>query len=180
MRRDPDGDMRLTTRSRACRWYADDGVRAQHDRQADHHAAAREWDDPTRHRALLEQLAAEYDGWAIATCPDGLEVYAPIPVNARVLIWVKPNAIPGGHRIRQMWEPVIVMPPEGRWNRRGGQVPDVLTARVPTVGFAGAKPPQWTRWVLDALGYDPDTDEVTDVFPGSGLVSQAIAQGVLL
>lgn len=50
-------------------------------------------------------------------------------------------------------------------------VPDVLTAAVPRVGFRGAKPEAWTFWVLDALGYDPFEDEVTDLFPGSGLVS---------
>lgn len=38
---------------------------------------------------------------------------------------------------------------------------------------AGAKPAGWTHWVLDALGYEPG-DSVTDLFPGSGAVSQAI------
>jgi hypothetical protein len=33
--------------------------------------------------------------------------------------------------------------------------------------------------VLDALGYDAETDTVDDLFPGSGSVSAAVAQGVL-
>lgn len=181
MRRDrPGGPLRMTTRSRAQRWYNDHGVRARGDRQADHHPDAREWDDPARHRALLEQLHDEFDGWAIATAPDGLEAYAPIPVNARTMVWFRPNAIPGGHRLRSMWEPVIIHVPEGRWNRLGGQVPDLLEARVPENGFPGEKPPAWTRWVLDALGYDPDTDTVTDLFPGSGAITNAILQDVLI
>ena len=46
--------------------------------------------------------------------------------------------------------------------------------------FAGAKPRQWTRWVLDMLGYDPETDTVDDLFHGSGAISAEVAQGVLL
>ena len=77
---------------------------------------------------------------------------------------------------------MIVRPPTDRLSSRlmGGQIPDLLTCPSPRVGFAGAKPPQWTRWVLDMLGYDAETDVVTDVFPGSGMVAAAIAQGVLL
>jgi len=54
-----------------------------------------------------------------------------------------------------------------------------LTCPVPRIDFHGAKPPAWTRWVLDALTYDPDADEVIDLFPGSGLVAQEVAQQIL-
>jgi hypothetical protein len=57
-------------------------------------------------------------------------------------------------------------------------VSDVLTAN-PAGGFVGAKPPAWTHWVLDALGYDAAADTVADLFPGSGGVARAIAQGRL-
>ena len=46
--------------------------------------------------------------------------------------------------------------------------------------FVGQKPRQWTRWVLDMLGYDPETDTVDDLFHGSVAVAAEIAQGVLL
>lgn len=49
-----------------------------------------------------------------------------------------------------------------------------------SIGFPGAKPAAWTRWVLDALGYDPETDELVDLFPGSGSITAAATQGVLL
>lgn len=39
------GGVRVTSRSRARRWYGD-GTRAAGDRQADHHPDAGEWDDP--------------------------------------------------------------------------------------------------------------------------------------
>lgn len=186
------GRPRVVSRSRARRWYGD-GTRPTDERPADFHPDAGEWDDPARHRALLEQLMAEYDGWVIATTADGLEAYRPLPIGHRLLVWVKPTAMPTSHRIASKWEPVIVYPPPDRRARvpspadaaLGGpgympQVPDVLTSTVQKVGFPGAKPPAWTRWVLDALGYDADEDELTDVFPGSGSVAAAAAQGVLL
>lgn len=176
-----DGSVRVVTRSRARRWYGD-GPREAGATPADFHPAAGEWDDPRRHRLLLEQLRDEYDGWAIATTPDGLSCYHPLPIPCRILVWSKLRPMPTGHRIRSSWEPVIVYPPEGRRTRAGqlGQIPDVLTAAPPGARFAGAKPATWTRWVLDALGYDPETDTVDDLFPGSGAVSAAAAQDVLL
>lgn len=175
-----DGSARITTRSRARRWYGDGPRDRGGVKPADFHPDAGEWDDPARHRLLLEQLLDEYDGWAIATCSDGLHHYGQLPIPARVLAWVKPRAMPTAHHIATGWEPVIVYPPKGRRARRGAQVPDVLVAPALGSGFIGAKPPAWTRWVLDALSYDPDTDELVDVFPGSGAVSDAAAQGVLL
>jgi hypothetical protein len=165
---------------RASRWYGDN-QRSAADRPADHHPDAALWDDPATHRALMLRLADEYDGWAIATSWDGLYAYGTPPVGTRILVWVKPNAQPGSHRIANRWEPVITYPPAGRRSSRtadGMSVADVLTAPQPG-GFVGQKPPAWTRWILDALGYDPDTDTVADLFPGSGAVLAAVSQGVL-
>lgn len=161
-------------KNRASRWYGE-GQRSRKDRPADRHEGAHEWDDPARHRALIDQLCDEFDGWAIATSADGISVYAPLPLPCRVMVWVKPNAIPGSHRIRSLWEAVIVYPPEGRRRNVGvGMTPDVLTCPAPRRGFSGAKPHEWTQWVLDALTYDPTTDVVVDMFPGSGSVTEAI------
>lgn len=176
------GGTRIVSRSRARRWYGDGSRHTE--KPADFHPAAGEWDDPRRHRALLEQLMDEYDGWAIATTPDGLRCYEPLPIPARLLVWVKRRAMPTGHRIASTWEPVIVYPPRARRGRAAGgeklaQVPDVLACSPPGAGFAGAKPEAWTRWILDALGYEPG-DDVTDLFPGSGAVTRAAAQEVLL
>jgi hypothetical protein len=46
--------------------------------------------------------------------------------------------------------------------------------------FIGAKPAAWTRWVLDAMTYDPESDEVFDMFHGSGSVTDALSQGTLI
>lgn len=175
-----DGSARLTSRSRARRWYGDGPRAASDSPRADFHPAAGDWDDPATHRALLAQLAADFDGWAIATTPDGLGTYHPLPVGARIMAWHRPNALPGGSRLLSRWEPVIVaVPPERRGRHGGPRVSDVLSTGAPRIGFAGAKPPEWTRWVLAALGYDPAADTVTDLFPGSGSVALA-ADGMLL
>lgn len=171
------GEPRVTTRSRARRWYGDLGTGGPP--AADFHPDAGRWDDLSEHRKLLVDLMDHFDGWAIATTPDGLGAYHPLPIDARVMAWVRPGAQPGGHRIVSRWEAVIVYVPEGRRARaKGLQVPDVLVCPRPVVNFAGAKPPEWTRWVLDALGYSPGEDELIDLFPGSGSVSAA-ADGML-
>jgi hypothetical protein len=167
-------------KNRASRWYGD-GQRSKKDRPSDNHPQAHEWDEPERHRQLLLDLLEGYDGWAIATSPDGLAAYGELPIQCRIMAWVKPNAQPGAHRIGSKWEPVIVFPPVGRRSNRGGvgMMSDVLVE--PMGGrFIGAKPAAWTRWVLDALSYDPEADEVFDMFHGSGSVAAAVSQGTLL
>ena len=78
----------------------------------------------------MDHLLENYDGWAIATAADCLTVYAPLPTACRVMVWCKPNATPGPHRIQNSWEPVILYPPRGRRGSRGGagQVRDFLVA----------------------------------------------------
>lgn len=178
-RRDvPGGPLRVTSRSRARRWYGD-GPRAASDSPvADFHADAGAWDDLSEHRRLIERLVDEFDGFAIATTQDGLDAYRPMPIGAHTGVWYRPTALPGGSRIMNRWEPVIFFVPEERRGRGGLQVSDVLVANAPRVGFVGAKPPEWTRWVLDMLGYDAGVDELVDLFPGSGAVSAA-ADGML-
>lgn len=162
-------------KQRASRWYGDN-QRASSDQPADFHADARLWDEDVTHRDLMERLMVEYDGWAIATSPDGLRAYGTLPDAARVIVWVKPNGQPGAHRLRSCWEPVIVYPAPSRRSNRGGrgQIADTLTCPAPRIGFIGAKPPQWTRWVLDALCFDATTDTLDDLFPGSGLVTASV------
>lgn len=176
------GRPRLVVRSRARRYYGD-GSQDQRRYKADHHDEASAWDDHANHRALLEDLMATYDGWAIATSLDGLDAYGPLPPGARKLIWRKLSSTRGGGRIMVTMEAVIVYPHHTRRGDPGplGQVSDFLQCEPPAgAKFAGAKPTRWTRWVLDALGYDQNADTVDDLFPGSGYVQTEIDQGVLL
>lgn len=166
---------------RANRWYGD-GRGSQGGRHvADHHPDARAWDSAETHRDLVRRLCDEYDGWAVAAAPASLPVYlgAVVGVVPRVMVWHRRNAPPSGSRIGSMWEPVIVRVPDGRSAVGSGlHVSDVLDAPAPRRGFAGSKPDAWTRWVLDALGYQPGVDDVDDLFAGSGAVASA-ADGML-
>jgi hypothetical protein len=154
-------------------------------RPADYHPDAYVWDDPSTHEALVRNLISQYDGWAIAMAHDNLRDYLPMIPRAipiRIGIWTKPQTMPSGARVLNTYEPVILRIPEGRRASNGQQIfpRDSVTISRLNNGFPGAKPPAWTRWVLDMLGYDAQIDTVDDLFHGSGAVSAELAQGVLL
>jgi hypothetical protein len=155
--------------------------------KADHHPDAAQWDDPCTHRALVDRLIAEFDGWAIAMVPDNLRHYlAWVPPDTRIAVWHDPQVMPTGRHPRRRWEPVLVAVPPGR--RRvadltGPAVGDVFTAGHDAArgdlglrSFAGRKPLAWTRWVLAMLGWDAAVDTVADLFPGSGAVQRVLEQ----
>lgn len=166
---------------RANRWYGTGRGSAGGRHKADTHPAARVWDDPNTHVDLVRELVASYDGWAIALNVDALSLYLSVcPPDVHVMVWHRRNASPSGSALRNVWEPVIVRIPPGRGARTEGitALPDLLDISAPRIGFAGAKPAEWTRWVLTALGYDPNHDELTDLFGGSGSVAGA-ADGMI-
>lgn len=165
---------------RADRWYGDGRgsgrtatVAGRNGRKPDHHPQAAEWDDPERHVQLVRDLA-QYDGWLVAGAPGTERVLLEAaPADAQLGIWHRPNAMPGGGRVLRSYEPVVFRVPEGRRDRSTGpRVRDVLSSPVLPQGFLGSKPPAWTRWALELLGYQP-SDELVDIFPGSGAVAAA-------
>ena len=173
---------------RAVRWYGPGGCGdGGGEGQADQHPYAYLWDQPSTHHDLVRDLDDRFDGWAIAMSAHSLSTYLQVVDTdsrngVRVAVWHKPNAGPSGSRIHGCWEPVLVRVPEGRRGRADGlpATRDVLTANSAKQGFTGSKPPSWTRWVLDMMGYDAEADTVTDLFHGSGAVAAEAAQGVIL
>lgn len=109
--------------------------------------------------------------------PDSLPTYlAAAPDDARVCAWLKDRPVPGGSRIITSWEPVLVrVPPERRGRGTGPSVRDTYRSLPGGRDHVGSKPEGWTHWLLDLLGFDGANDEVDDLFPGSGAVSDAIA-----
>ena len=181
---------------RAAVWYgnamgisqlskSDGGTSKTAVRPADNHPDAHLWDKIEKHEEMVQMLINNYEGWAIAMAHDNLRDYLPLipkSVPIRIGIWTKPQTMPSGARVLNTYEPVIVRIPEGR-RASNGQVifpRDSVTIKRLNNGFAGAKPPAWTRWVLDMLGYDSEVDVVHDLFQGSGSVTNEIRQGVLL
>lgn len=166
--------------------YADPpypGMSRRHYR--DHPEYAGEVDHP----ALLEQLET-YDGWALSTSPRSLVYVAGLLEDRglewwrdyRVGIWTKPAPPSNARRAKSAWEPVIF---------RGGrprpidapQLLDWVHAAQPrawpqdgvgrqTGRVTGIKPLEFSLWVFRTLGALA-IDQLEDVFPGSGAVSEA-------
>jgi len=167
---------------RAVRWYGAGGCgNGKGQGQADNHPEAHLWDKPETHQALVKELNANYDGWAIAMSVHSLSTYLSIVETdsrngIRVAVWHKPSAFPSGSRISNNWEPVLIRVPSGRKGRTDGLqgVSDVLTCPPLRSNFVGAKPLEWTHWALSLMGYQ-DGDDVTDYFLGSGAVTNALS-----
>lgn len=124
------------------------------------------------HVALVASLRYQYDGWALSTSSKALRDVLPLcPPEARVCAWYKPvGAAPATRGLHGIWEPVIVVP--GRHLRPG--VPDALRAHAARGGgtLPGRKPLAFVAWLFDCLGLLPG-DELTDLFPGTGIVGRA-------
>lgn len=160
--------------------YPSGGMRPKYGRPqaGDRDPRADEWDDPESHRRLVERLLEEYDGFAIAMNPENLFDYLQwVPRSCRIGAWLRTNPFPAGHVVKS-WEPVVFRIPD-RPRDRALQARDAIASPKPNQSLVGAKPREWTRWVLDVLGYDPETDTVDDLFHGSGAVAAEIAQTVL-
>jgi hypothetical protein len=171
---------------RAVRWYGAGGIGYTAGQgQADNHPEAHIWDNPETHKQLARDLLENYDGFAIAMSVHSLSTYLDVIETEdrngiRVCVWHKNSALPSANRVQNNWEPVIVKIPQNRRAHKSGlSTKDVFTCAPLRSGFVGSKPPEWTRWVLDLLGYK-DGDEVIDLFEGSGAVSRAINQTTLI
>lgn len=172
---------------RAVRWYGPGGCGIGYGvGHADDHPEAHKWDDPETHQQLVRDLEKDYDGWAIAMSVHSLSTYLQVVETEsrngiRVCVWHKPSAVTSGNRITNNWEPVLIRTPADRkgWQSGLSRTSDVRTITPPRTKFIGAKPKEWTNWVLDLLGYT-EGDQVDDLFTGSGAVQHALSQMRLL
>lgn len=143
-----------------------------------------EWDTPERHVELIAQLTREFpDGWALSASSPSLRVLLPhVPDDHRIAAWVKPFcAFKRGVRPCYAWEPVIYRGGRNKHHPppvKGGKqtTPKDFHAASITLqkGLTGAKPESFCRWVLDLLNVQPG-DEVVDLFPGTGVMTQLVA-----
>jgi hypothetical protein len=123
------------------------------------------------HKELIARLS-RYDAWALSLSSPTLRIILPMcPDNSRVAAWVKPfcsfkpNVNPA-----YAWEPVIFYGARKR-TRTDKTVRDWVSANITLrTGCAGAKPPEFSWWLFDLLGMEPD-DEFDDLYPGTGNVS---------
>jgi hypothetical protein len=128
------------------------------------------------HAALLARLDADYPAWALCTSSVALrEVLAVSPLGTRVGAWVKPFAsFKKGVDPAYAWEPVLFKTAR-KWSRDQHTVRDWVSCEITLrKGLAGAKPPAFCWWLFDLLGCEPG-DEIHDLYPGTGAVTQAWA-----
>lgn len=142
----------------------------------DMHPEAAVYDTVEGHAALIDRLCSEFpDGWAMSLHSPSLRHILPLcPDDVRVMAWVKPFAsFKVGVGVAYAWEPVIF---------RGGRrrsldqrtVRDWAAVNIALKrGFPGAKPAGFVHWLLEVFNVQPG-DEVVDLFPGSGSVTNAI------
>lgn len=148
----------------------------------EHHRFARDYNDPETHRELVDLLCEEFpDGWAMSLSSPSLRTILPMcPGDCRVAAWVKPFAsFKPGVNPGYCWEPVIWRGGRQPRSRDEPTVRDYVSVNITLrKGLAGAKPPEFCRWILDLLGYR-DGDEFADLFVGTGAMGSVLAQGVL-
>lgn len=164
--------------------YADPPYLGQCRKYDHYHPDGRCWDDLETHRLLIVRLTEEFpDGWALSASSPSLVSLLPfVPKDHRIAAWVKSFcAFKRGVRPAYAWEPVIFRgghnppweshpPPE-----KGGKQTtpkDFIIERITLKkGLTGAKPPKFCEWVLDLLNVRPG-DEVVDLYPGTGAMTQ--------
>jgi hypothetical protein len=126
------------------------------------------------HAELLTRLDRDFDGWALsASSPSLFQILPLCPEGTRIAAWVKPFAsFKPGVNPAYAWEPVLFKSAR----KRGRQEPTVRDWHSANItlkrGLSGAKPESVCFWLFDLIGMQP-ADELTDLFPGTGAVTQA-------
>lgn len=142
------------------------------------HPEAAMWDESSSHVNLVQRLMREYpNGWAMSCNPADLHWLLPAcPPDTRVCAWAKTF-----HQIRPLvsvqyaWEPVLVYGGRAVKNRKPMVRDWLACARSMRRGLVGAKPDAFNVWVLDLLGFDPQTDTITELFPGTNGMARILA-----
>ena len=132
--------------------------------------AAREVD----HRLLVAHLE-EFERWALSCSSPSVRTILPLcPEGVRLMAWVKPFAsFKKGVNPAYAWEPVIVKAPMLPSGNEVATTRDWVSASITLKrGTSGAKPEAFCRWLFDVLGLTP-TDELRDLFPGSGAIARS-------
>ncbi len=130
--------------------------------------------DEIDHADLIRQLM-QFDGWALSLSSPTLKHILPMcPPEARVAAWVKPfHAFKKNVAPSYGWEPIIFS--GGRkWDGTSRPIPRdfVVSNILLKKGFVGGKPEEFCYWLFELMGAEP-TDEFTDMFHGSGAVTDA-------
>jgi hypothetical protein len=147
---------------------------------AKHYTDHPDYAGEVNHRELIERMERDYDGWLLHTSSSTLqEVLALCPAGLRIFAWVKPfAAFKRNVSPAYAWEPVIVKPlGKGEPNQRPDSpvMRDWFSESITLKrGLTGVKPERVCHWLFEAAGLQAD-DELHDLYPGSGAVTDAWA-----
>ena len=130
------------------------------------------------HALLVERLQDEFDGWVLHTSatPETISLLAPLVAGtgARWMSWTKTfAAYKRNVSVAYAWEPVIIKAARKpvvskRIVYRDWHACPITLRR----GLTGAKPESLCHWAFEMLGARPE-DELHDLYPGTGAVSEA-------
>jgi hypothetical protein len=154
--------------------YADPPYPGCADLYRDHPDYAGEVD----HRALVERLVREFDGWVLHTHVAGLRMMERermLPESGiRICQWVKGfAAFKRNVSVAYAYEPVIIKAARKPVVSKRLVMRDWVECPITLKrGLTGAKPEAVCHWVFELLGARPD-DELHDLFPGTDAVGRA-------
>lgn len=130
------------------------------------------------HIALVERLNSDFDGWVLhaSATAASMAVLAPLAEKsgARWMTWVKGfAAFKRNVSVAYAWEPVLVKaarkPVVSKRLVMRDWVECPITLRR---GLTGAKPEKVCHWAFEMVGARPE-DDLVDMFPGTGAVTEA-------
>lgn len=130
------------------------------------------------HAALVARLERDFDGWVLHTSVPGLRMMERnhiLPEDGiRICQWVKPfAAFKRNVSVAFAYEPVIIKATRkpivsGRVVMRDWIACPITLKR----GLTGTKPEAVCHWAFELVGAEP-SDELSDLFPGTGAVTRA-------
>ena len=137
-----------------------------------------DYDGEVDHTELMRRLDS-YDGWVLHTSSTTLKHVIDCAAVAgvddyRIMSWVKPFAsFKPNVPVAYAWEPVLVKairkPVVTRRLTLRDWVSEGITLKK---GLVGVKPEAVCMWAFEVTGAQP-SDEMDDMFPGSGAVTDA-------
>jgi hypothetical protein len=129
------------------------------------------------HRELLRILRDDFpDGWALSCSSPSLQQIlgycTELDIHPRIAAWVKPfHIFKPNVNPSYGWEPIVWMGGRQKRSRSEATVKDFVSANITLKkGLVGAKPPAFCEWLFSLLGLQAD-DELVDLFPGTGIVT---------
>ena len=135
------------------------------------------------HKALIERLQSEFDGWVLHTHVPGLRLLERngwLPDGIRICGLFKSfAAFKRNVSVAYAWEPVIIKAARKPQVTKRAiyrdfvEVPEAIKEPITLkCGLTGAKPEKVCHWAFELAGADPE-DELHDLFPGTGAVARA-------